>query len=178
VSVKMAVTNINIPIGLADIKIAGTALAHQADAAVFMANPEFQAIDLYDVPKYDQYLTGWDVQLKVTLDDENYQAIMQSLTAGEEIVDATTSATTGVKDGALLQRMRSKAKEIIIHPQALGADTSYDIKIFKAIAISGFQRTYGKEKGSWEVTFQSLHRTGDPKDAGAYFVIGDASGIV
>lgn len=166
-------SDIRIPIGLCSIKVGAEDLAHQGDAAVFTAEPQYIDIDLYDLPKYDKILDGWDVRLTVTLDEESYEAIMQSLSASEAELHHVMNDVIGVKDGKLHQRMRNKAKEIVIHPNDLPEnDDSFDITIFKAIAVSGYQRTYGKEQSKWEVTFEGLSRTGDPTQAGNYFHIG------
>lgn len=79
----------------------------------------------------------------------------------------------GLTDGAIHQRMRDLASEIVIHPKDAGTSTETDITIFKAYPVGSFTRVYGKEVVSYEVEFVGLPLTGDGSTGGNYFRIGE-----
>lgn len=160
-------------IGVADITIGGNKVPNQADAAVFTAEPILLDVDLYQVPNYDKILEGYNVQVQIVVDEDCIQGYEMAL-AGMEVVDSEilVNPPIGLYDGGNQQSMRSKAKEVIIHPVAFGEDDSYDIIIHKAIPIGSFERTYGKEKTSYTITLQGLAKTANVKDVNQYFQIG------
>jgi hypothetical protein len=159
---------VKLQYGLCDITVDGTkVITLLGDAAEFTAEPQYEDIDLYEVPAYDKLLTGWDVRLKIVLEDYQYSNL--------EIGMPMLEHNIGFSDGALMQRARDKATELIIHPrEKLEADKASDLTIFKAFPISAFQIQFGKELSKWEVEFVGLAKTADPKQIGNYFRIGEA----
>lgn len=165
-------SDINLTIGVADITVGGVAIPHQADACVFTAEPILQQVDLYLAPNYDQIVEGWNVELKVVCDEDTYEGIQLALSGTEKI--AVAGETVGIKDGVGMKSLRSSAQEIVIHPAKLpSTDKSFDITVFKAVSVGSYERTFGKEKTSYEITFKGLHKTGDETKAGNYFLIGE-----
>lgn len=169
---------IKLQYGLCDITVGGTKeFAILGDVAEFTAEPQFEDIDLYEIPAYDKLLTGWDVRLKVVLEDYQYKNLelampmMKKITVGIEDI--------GFTDGGLYQKARDKAVEIVIHPRdLLASDKQFDLTVFKAFPTTSFQKQYGKELSKWEVEFVGLSKTADPKQAGNYFLIGEPEPIV
>ncbi|MEB1806596.1 MAG: hypothetical protein LPK26_04685 [Bacillaceae bacterium] len=146
----------------------------QGDVAEFSAEPEYEDIDLYEIPHYDKVVTGWNVTFKVVLEDNSYQALKAGLPMLEETIDDTTGDTISFTDGKLMQRGRDKAKELRIHPRELDeADTKFDLTIFKAFPVSAYEKKFGKELSKWEIEFVGLSKTADPKAVGNYFKIGE-----
>jgi hypothetical protein len=165
-------TDIKLTIGVADITIDGLKVPNQADAATFTAEPILTQVDLYTAPNYDQILEGWNVELKVVCDEDTFKGIQMALPGVETILESTTEV--GIKDGKGLQSLRSQAKEIVIHPANLPeSDESFDITIFKAVPVGTYERVYGKDKTTYEITYKGLHKTGDHKKSGNYFLIGE-----
>ncbi|WP_373892770.1 hypothetical protein [Virgibacillus sp. CBA3643] len=162
----MAEVESNLTIGMADITIDGTSVPRQADAAVFSAEPVIQEVDLYLVPAYDRIIEGWTVSTTVVVDEYSLEYYQMALGGMEE-------DETGFTDGKGMKSLRKEAKEVVIHPRDMGDDTSLDITIFKAVPTGAFERTFGKEVAGYEITLTGLHKTGDPKQAGNYFRIGE-----
>lgn len=167
--------DLRLTIGMASITYGGVEVPHQADACVFSASPILQEVDLYLAPAYDRIVEGWEVSVTVVVDEETYEGYKMALAGVEELKDSTTQEVTGLTDGVGMKSLRKEAKELVIHPADLPIDDkSFDITIFKAIPTSEVERTYGKELAGYEITFTGLHRTGDPKQSGNYFRIGEA----
>jgi hypothetical protein len=174
----MAAEDFRLTIGQAKITVDGDELnVHQADAAVFTAEPELIDVDLYDLVAYDKIVNGWKVEVKLVFDDENYEGFKLALAGVKEITDTDSetgqTTTTGLTDSPSLKSLRQTAKEIVIHPADLpSTDQRFDITIFKAVPTGSFERTYGKEQSSYEVTLTGLARTADATQASNYFRIG------
>jgi|GEM_PF-5269660 len=162
---------IKVGFGLADITIDGVDVGLQGDGATFTAEPKYIDVETYEMGLYDLYLDGWDVKLSVTFQDENFDKLKMALPALEEITDEL-DAVVGLKDGALHQRMRAKASEIVVHPRDAGVSTDSDITIFKAFPTGVFERKYGKEVVAYTVEFKALPLTGNPSQGGNFFRIG------
>ncbi|MBD1222748.1 hypothetical protein [Virgibacillus halodenitrificans] len=171
------VQDLRLQVGMANITVGGVEVPNQADAAVFSAEPRLIEIDLYTAPVYDRIIEGWDASVTITVDEESYEAYKMALAGVEELQN--TGETVGLQDGAGLQSLRKTAQEVIIHPANLPAeDKSFDITLFKAIPTSSLERSYGKEKTSYEITLTALHNTGDYKKFGNYFRIGEDAPVV
>lgn len=172
--------NINFTIGTASVTYGGVKVPHAADAFTFTAEPILQQIDLYTAPNYDQRVEGWKVEGKLVVDEDSLDAYKMAL-AGVEMLEDPLFGTdpdakqyTGLTDGVGFKSLRSTAKELVIHPDSLPAsDKSLDVTIFMAASVGSFERVYGKEKTSYEITFTGLHKTGDSTKAGNYFRIGE-----
>lgn len=165
-------SEIKVGFGLADIKIDGEDMGLQGDAATFSAEPVYLDVETYEVGLWDLYLDSWDVKLTVNFQQEDFDKLKLALPALDELKDEE-GKTVGMTDSALHQRMRNRAKEITVHAKDAGADTSYDITIFKAFPTGAFERVYGKEVVTYEVEFIGLPVHGDSAQGGRYFRIGD-----
>lgn len=161
---------IKVGFGLADITIDGKDMGLQGDGAVFTAEPIYIDVETYEMGLYDLYLDGWDVKLAVTFQDENFDKLKMALPALEEITK--NGETVGLTDGAMHQRMRDKAVEIVVHPRDAKESADSDITIYKAFPTGVFERKYGKEVVQYTVEFKALPRTGNPKMGGNFFRIG------
>ncbi|WP_416147894.1 hypothetical protein ACM26V_16825 [Salipaludibacillus sp. HK11] len=163
---------IKVGFGLADITVDGQDVGLQGDGAVFTAEPKMLEIETYELGTWDYYLEGWDVKLKVSFQEENFAKLKMALPALDDVKDGTD--TVGLQDGRLHQRMRDKAVEILVHPRSAEVgDTSMDIKIFKAIPVGAFERSFSKDVVSYEVEFHALPLTGDLSKGGNFFLIGE-----
>jgi hypothetical protein len=171
----MAVSIDNLTIGMADITVDGVAVPHQADASTLNVEPEMIEIDLYELVAYDQRVNGYNVELAIVVDEENYNGLKLALSGVEEIVDSTTGETIGLQDAPVLQSLRANAKEVVVHPRDMGSATDNDITIFKAIEVGSFERSYGKEKTTYQITLKGLCKTADATQPGNYFLFGNAS---
>ncbi|MBS4207444.1 hypothetical protein [Bacillus sp. FJAT-50079] len=161
---------IKVGFGLADITIGGQDMGLQGDAATFTAEPQYLDVETYELGLYDLYLDSWAVSLKVVFQEESFDKLKMALPALDEIKNGAT--TIGLTDGKIHQRMRDKAVEIKVHPKDAGADTDYDLTIFKAFPTGAFERVYGKDVVKYEVEFKALPLTGDSSKGGNYFRIG------
>lgn len=161
--------NIQLQYGKCDIYVDGNKeFPILGDVAEFVAEPEFEDIDLYEVPHYDKVLTGWNVSFKIVLEDNSFQALKLGLPTLEETENG------GLTDGGLFQRARDKAKEIRVHPHGVDAtNLEADLTIFKAFPITSYEKKFGKELSKWEIQFQGLARTADATKVGNYFKIGE-----
>lgn len=165
--------DIKLTIGIAEVTVDGTKVPNMADAATFSAEPIFQEVDLYTAPNYDRIIEGWNVSLTIVVDEESYEGYKLALAGVNELVDSVDGETvTGLTDSPGLKSLRNEAKEIIIHP-ANAPDNSFDITIFKAVPTGTFERSYSKEKTSYEIQFTALHKTGDYTQPSNYFLIGE-----
>jgi len=170
--------DIKLTIGVADIMVDGTPVPNQADAATFSAEPILQQVDLYTAPHYDQRVEGWNVSLTIVVDEDSYEGYQMALAGSEKLedpqysVDPELEQYSGITDGVGQKSLRPSAKEIVIHPEG-ATDSRYDITIFKAVPTGTFERVYGKEKTSYEITFNGLHKTGDHTQMSNYFLIGE-----
>ncbi len=161
----------NLEIGLADILIGGEEVGLQGDAAVFTATPKYIEMESFEAGGVvDYYLEGWEVKLKVVLEESNFEKMKLALPALKE--SKAGSNVVGLTDGGTHQRMRGKAKEITIHPRSAGSSEDSDITIFKAFPTGTYERSFGKEVVKYEVEFNALPLTSDFKKGGNYFRIG------
>lgn len=172
-------TEKKFPFGMADILINGKAVGLQGDAAVFTATPNYIDIENYEIGgKWDKYLENWDVKLKVSFAEEDYEKYKIALPhLVEEIDDATMGEdgqmgkVVGLTDGGQGLSARDSAFEITVHPRER-KDTDLDITIFKAFPVGTFERKYGKEVSRFEVEFEAYPLTMDVTKEGNYYRIG------
>lgn len=167
--------DIRLQYGMSDIYVNDSKVSIlQGEAAEFSATPQFEDIDLYEVPSYDKVLTGWDVKLKLVLEDYQYENLKLALPM--LFAQGTETDTFGLSDGALGQRARDKAIELRLHPREfVSTDKKFDLTVHKAFPVSSFEAKLGKELSKWEVEFVGLAKTADPTKANNYFLIGDAA---
>ena len=170
----MAVGEIKLGFGLADILVGNVDIGAQGDAAEFSAEPVYLDVESYENGLWDKYLEKWSVKLKVVLEEESYEKLQMALPTLETIDNAGT--IKGLQDGGAHQLVRSKAKTVTIHPRGNGTDKSFDITIHKAFPVGTFTRKYGKEVSKYEVEFMGFPKTGNSKDPGNYFLIGQGTG--
>jgi hypothetical protein len=166
-------TEINLGFGLADIKVGGVDIGSQGDSAEFSAEPVYLDIESYENGLYDRYLEKWNVKLKVVMEEESYEKLQMALPVLEQVEVGNPLELVGLKDGGAHQRVRSKAKEVSVHPRGNGTDASYDITIYMAYPTGVFKRTYGKELTKYEIEFTAFPKTGQSKNSGNYFLIGE-----
>lgn len=153
--------------GLADITIGGVNIGKQGAAAVLTFEPRYYDIEDYELGDvYDMILDSWLVELKVTFEEEDYEKYKMAMPMLADI------GTTGLQDGVVGQSARAKAQEILVHPQKAGISQEFDITLFKGYPTGTVERTFGKEKRQYEVTFKALPNTSDTSIEGNYFRIG------
>jgi hypothetical protein len=153
--------------GLADITIGGVDIGSQGAAAELTFEPRHYDIEDYELgDAYDMILDSWNVQLKVTFQEEDYEKYKMAIPMLADI------GTTGLQDGVVGQSARAKAKEIVVHPKKAGTSQEFDITVFKGYPTGTVVLTYGKEKRQYEVTFKALPNTSDTSIEGNYFRIG------
>lgn len=166
-------STIQLSYGLADITVDGVDIGLQGGAAEFTAEPVFYEVSNYEIGLYDMVLDTWNVRLSVSLAQEDFAKLKMALPMLEEIKESTT--TVGVKDGAIGQKARDLAKEIVVSPRSI-TGTSGDITIFKAFPTGAFVKGFGKEASTYTVEFRALSKTG-AKAAGEFFRIGNEATV-
>ncbi|MBU9714417.1 hypothetical protein [Evansella tamaricis] len=160
--------DIKLQYGKCDVYVDGEkAVDLIGEACTFTATPQYEDIDLYEIPNYDKSLEGWEVTFSLVLEDY----AKEKLELGMPMLSNQLGALV---DGRLGQRARDKAVELRIRPRGADiTDTQDDLVIYKAFPVSPFEKTYGKEKSTWTIEFEALSKTADPSQAGNYFSIGE-----
>lgn len=159
--------------GMADITWGGEKLPTLGDAAVLKIEPEFIDIESYELGgTYDRIAKSWKVSLEVVFEEETAKVIQMAIPV-EELKD-NLEAVKGYTDGALGMSLRSKAKELILHPRNMGESKAMDVTIFKAVPTGSYERRYGLEQGKVAVTFTAMLKDGaEAGQPGNYFRVGE-----
>ncbi|UNC92713.1 hypothetical protein [Candidatus Contubernalis alkaliaceticus] len=137
------------------------------DGCIFSVEQQYQDVDLFTIPHFDKVLVGWNVRLKVVVNQENYSKLKLALPMLKHVEQGMDNWLT---DEQLFKRGRNFAKTIHVRPQ--DADSlKYDVLIYRGFPVSSYERKYGKEISKYEVEFIALAK-GLETDISNYFRIG------
>lgn len=173
-----------IPFGLSDITIGEVEDAikfdgkneFQADGGELTITPILEDIIIQDLGNgvYDQRVSGYEMSVTFVAAQESIDILELALGATEAITDTEGGGKTGLMDARIGTSMRTKAKQVKIHPRQYPKDfTDYDITIYKMASVEGLTRSSANSQGNISVTLNGYPRDGmDADKPGNFFYIG------
>lgn len=177
---------IKVPFGLATITIGDVADTDklvfdganyfQADGGEVSIAPILQEIQIADFGEsvYDDVLNGWEGTVTVVAAQRDLAVLQKAMMATDRITDTAAPATTvGLTDARIGTSLRTKGKQVRIHPRNMGADASLDIVIYKMASVGEFTDSFANEQGQVEMEFKMYPRdNADADKAANFFYIG------
>lgn len=174
-----------IPFGLADYIIGEGADEvrfdgvnnFQADGGEVSIEPILESVNVADFGEsdYDDFINGYSGEVTIVGAEHSLQLMQIAMAYADKIVDAAVPATTiGLTDAKIGTSMRSKGKQMRIHPRDMGTDPSLDIVLYKVASVGEYSREFGNEQGTNELTFKMYPRDGADASAGSnFFYVGN-----
>lgn len=157
----------NVKLGHADLTYNDTAVGLTKGGTTISIAPEFyeKTVDKFGNTPVGVSEIGTRVEVKTIVSEFTLDNIKAAI-ANAELQSGTTvdQVNIGKQAGAALT-----GAELVIHPKAMGSDTSMDITIHKAVLISAIEINFSNEdQTGYEITFLAL--VDETKDDGSHLL--------
>jgi hypothetical protein len=144
----------NIKIGVCDVSLGGTDLGATKGGATITVDAEYSemTVDQYGTSPVDFAVKGVKVKVEMNL----AEAALDNIAAA--MPHAVRANAKKLTFGRLAgYQIATLAKQLILHPQAMGADLAEDIVIYKAISLDPFELSFKiDEQRIYKVVLQGL----------------------